>query len=676
MFEQLLQQCVEDGSTSALRQLVFRTWNKDEIEFARNYLANKNCIENNSATQTLYGFLYTKGYVVEQNFTEALQLFDKAIGQFNIVAMKLRALAYINGTGCLKDISQAIVWLKKAFDLSEDNDLEGKESTARCIGKLCYHQKNYKESLTWFDKALSIPLQSTTAMLQIAVFYKQGFGSNPVDEINKAWRLLDDAVELNCSEAMLVSAKYYLDGVGGRKNIKKAMTLLKQACALGNDKVRTYSVELYNSRYKISQDELAELYFELYRINKDPKIFNLLYYMAGIGRNNLAQTYLIRINLNDNPVSALNVLNNNIQTLTPMLYQQLSSLMDKLPDCQQEIAQLQQFIEKYNPEHESIEKAYFDFKSCLKNDKVKAFLIFESSLEHTALLNSSELFEMASMTECDIEHLSPIQLTHRRERACELYYLAFEKSNDEQYLRKLLHTLRLMETGQSNGIFMDIHSPEEEARLSRFIETLNRRNQQSAVKALNAFVVTTTSYLTQNLNPLFRKLSIESLNAARLILEKLNGNLKLIDILDNPALLSKIAKPSPLYTILDDQFNGKVNPLHFIMSVDECKAILTQENSGELIYKALIDNKIISTEGLKILARHKEKTITYMKNLPHDETKNNIESILKFADDKRDPAASLKQYFAVQRGLFKPRAGRGSYKELEHMRQQMSQATL
>ncbi|MDP3269393.1 MAG: tetratricopeptide repeat protein [Legionella sp.] len=677
MFEQLINQCVENGSNNALMHLVFRNWNKEEIEYAQNYLDNKNCKENNSTTQTLYGFMYFKGYVVKQNYNEALQLFDKAIKQNNIVAMKLRALAFANGHGCPIDSDQAIALLKKAFDFSEEQDTEGKTQIAILIGKLYFKQRDYMNSITWYQNAIN--LNSVRAKLELARCYMKGLGGNRLNEFKQALTLLDEAISDNFSLAMLDRAKCYLEGIGGLKDIKKAIELLNQACALGDAEAMTFTADLYlKGQYTMKNDDLAaELYFKSYRKKKNPAVLDKLYILAGIGQNLLAQSYLIRIYLAYEPTAALNVFKNNIHGLTPLLYQQLSFLTDNLPQSQAEITQLQQFIEENNPHHESVEKEYYNFKSCLPINKFEAFCIYADHLEHTSMLNSHELYEMGNMTEYyNVEHLSPNQLTYRRERACELYYQAFEKSNEQQYLTKLLHTLKLMQTGISIGITIDINGPEEKALLNQFIEALNRRNQQSAIQALNAYIVTARSYLPQNLTPICRQLSTESLNTATMILEKLNGNLKLINILDNPELLNKISKPSPLYTILDAQFDGKVNPLHRIMSVDECKAILTQYNSGELIYKALVDNKVISAEGLKILARHKEKTIDYMKKLTDDDVKKNIKSVLTFADDDRNPASTLKQYFAVQRGLFKPRSGRGSYKELQLMQEQMSEPTL
>ena len=677
MFEQLIAQCVEDGSSNALKQLVFRKWNKDEIEYAQNYLENKNCKENNCATQILYGFLYFKGYVVKQDYTEALQLFDKAIEQNNIVAMKLRALAFANGHGCGEDIDQAITLLIKAFEFSEEHDTKGKMQTAVLIGELYFKQRNYINSIKWYQDA--IHLNSVRAKLELARCYIKGCGGNRFNEFNKALKLLDEALSDNFSLAMLDRAKCYLEGVGGRKDIKKAIELLNQACALGDAEAMTFTADLYlKGQFTMKNDDLAaELYFKSYRKKKNPKMVEQLYKLAGIGQNLLAQSYLIRIYLAYEPTAALNVFKNNIHSLTPLLYQQLSFLTDNLPQSQDEITQLQQFIEQNYPHHESVEKEYYNFKLCLPINKFEAFSIYVDHLEHTSLLNSHELYEMGNMTEYyNVEHLSPNQLTYRRERACELYYQAFEKSNEQQYLTKLLHTLKLMQTGISIGITVDINGPEEKALLNQFIEALNRRNQQSAIQALNVYIVTARSYLPQNLTPICRQLSTESLNTATMILEKLNGNLKLINILDNQELLSKITKPGPLYKILVAQFDGKVNPLHRIMSVDECKAILTQYNSGELIYKALVDNKVISAEGLKILARHKEKTIDYMKKLTDDDVKKNIKSVLTFADDDRNPASTLKQYCAVQRGLCKPRSGRGSYKELQLIQDQMSEPTL
>ncbi len=98
-----------------------------------------------------------------------------------------------------------------------------------------------------------------------------------------------------------------------------------------------------------------------------------------------------------------------------------------------------------------------------------------------------------------------------------------------------------------------------------------------------------------------------------------------------------------------------------IMQEDDIQQILQNKASAQLIISALRTKQFISPLQLKTLAVYKEDVVMHIKN-SHPEVSNELIS------DCFDKSSNLGKFFRIQRGMFKPKAGHGTLKQLEATR--------
>ncbi|HRD69125.1 MAG TPA: tetratricopeptide repeat protein [Legionella sp.] len=632
MFEELFNQCLEQDKFAHLDKIIYHVWKSAEIEYAKKYFENKGDQEKNGAELTLLGYMHLKGYGVDQNYGLAIQYFEQAIEKNIPQAMVHRATMHLNGHGGARNYLEVHKLYNRAIGLGDQ------EAVTR-LGTAYRFQREFKKAITCFEQAITA----------------------------------------KSAKAMLERASMLLNGEGEPKDYGRAVSLLDQAYKLGNIQALVLRADLFASGRDEPRnaDLAAEMYFKAYSLTTimRPKVLDGLNRLVKDETNNLARAYLIMIYLRDGDegkAKADELYSFNFNVLVPILYRQLSWLVDNLPHSKAYFEILKKFVEEKKNTYEPIEKIYFNFKLSLRDEKFIAFDLFENFLEHTDLLNSKELFEMGNMKEFPIDGLSPEQILQRKERACELYFAAYEKSQDQQYMTKLLHTLRSIESKEAKGIEIDINSPDEIARLNRFIDKYNKQKNTSVIQVIETFI-SVTSFMAQSLKAEFKKICQDSLDTANDILIKLKHGISLTDILGNRNILSQIHKNSSLFNELNriNEVNNN-NPLDQILSVEECREILTQPNSGEKIYKALSANKIINREGLRILAKHKEQTLTYMRTLTNEVLEVKLREALDFTEKENTSPPLLHQFFAVQRGFFKTRQGHGSFLSLENLQENLN----
>ncbi|WP_419418427.1 hypothetical protein ACNVED_07630 [Legionella sp. D16C41] len=113
---------------------------------------------------------------------------------------------------------------------------------------------------------------------------------------------------------------------------------------------------------------------------------------------------------------------------------------------------------------------------------------------------------------------------------------------------------------------------------------------------------------------------------------------------------------------VNDPFNF-LQTLHAdeIIKEDELKTILQHRHSAQYIVSALQTKKFIAPLQLKALAAHKEEVVKHIKMLPLETKQELITACL-------DKASNLGRFFRIKRGLFNPKLGHGTLKQLEDMR--------
>ena len=113
---------------------------------------------------------------------------------------------------------------------------------------------------------------------------------------------------------------------------------------------------------------------------------------------------------------------------------------------------------------------------------------------------------------------------------------------------------------------------------------------------------------------------------------------------------------------IDDPFSFlKTVPPTEIMQGDEIQTILENKASAQLIISALKTKHFIAPSQLKALAVHKEDVVKQIKTLPLEIKKELIANCF-------DKSSNLGKFFRIQRGMFSPKLGHGTLKQLEDIR--------
>lgn len=113
---------------------------------------------------------------------------------------------------------------------------------------------------------------------------------------------------------------------------------------------------------------------------------------------------------------------------------------------------------------------------------------------------------------------------------------------------------------------------------------------------------------------------------------------------------------------IDDPFSFlKTLPRMEIMQEDEIQTILENKASAQLIISALRTKQFIAPSQLKALAVHKEDVVKHIKTL-------SLEINKELITDCFDKSSNLGKFFRIQRGMFSPKLGHGTLKQLENIR--------
>lgn len=138
--------------------------------------------------------MYFDGLGVEQDYTKAMEWYQKAASLGDARAMNMIGFMYFNGEGVEQDYSKAMEWNQKAADLRY----------AKAISNMAYLYRNglgveqdYSKAIEWYEKAAA--LGQTSAMNEIAGLYLNGEGVE--QDINKAVEWYEKAEALGDEDA-------------------------------------------------------------------------------------------------------------------------------------------------------------------------------------------------------------------------------------------------------------------------------------------------------------------------------------------------------------------------------------------------------------------------------------------------------------------------------------------
>jgi len=137
---------------------------------------------NDSNAMYNLGHIYEHGVGVQQDYSKAKQLYEKAIELENSNAMNNLGYMYFIGKGVQKDYNKAKQLYEKAIELGNSNAMNN-------LGYMYEHgpgvQQDYNKAKQLFEKA--IELGNSMAMYNLGCMYRNGRGVQ--QDYNKALRL-------------------------------------------------------------------------------------------------------------------------------------------------------------------------------------------------------------------------------------------------------------------------------------------------------------------------------------------------------------------------------------------------------------------------------------------------------------------------------------------------------
>lgn len=245
-----LEKMAQTGNTNAMVKLgeyyldgkfVQQNYTK-AIEWWEKASCNSDCPE--SLLYSL-GRIYEKGQLTSINLPKARSFYERAAEKGFVVAMYNLGRMYAEGRGTQKNIEKAILYYEKAAS----NGLPGAMNN---LGLLYRNElKDYTKSIVWFEKAINTGYFSE-AMTNLGIMYHEGEGVN--QDYGTAKLLFEQASNKGDNMAMMLLADMYLRGEGGTVDYKRSVELFSESTRNGNQKAKIY--------LPIAQAKLGEKYYK------------------------------------------------------------------------------------------------------------------------------------------------------------------------------------------------------------------------------------------------------------------------------------------------------------------------------------------------------------------------------------------------------------------------------
>ena len=210
---------------------------------------NKAANAGNATAMYNIGYMYDYGEGVEQDYSKALEWYNKAANAGNSAAINNIGYMYEFSEGVEQDYSKALEWYNKAVNAGNAAAWYNKAVNAgnaaamNNIGRMYEFGKgveqDYTKSLEWYNKAANAG--NATAMYNIGYMYDCGEGVE--QDYSKALEWYNKAANAGNTAAMNNIGYMYDYGKGVEQDCSKALEWLKKAADAGN------SAAMYNIGY-------------------------------------------------------------------------------------------------------------------------------------------------------------------------------------------------------------------------------------------------------------------------------------------------------------------------------------------------------------------------------------------------------------------------------------------
>lgn len=174
------------------------------------------------------GALYMDGNGVEQDYAKALEWYEKAADLGNAYAMNDIGFMYYVGNGVEQDYTQAAEWFERAFE-------NGNSTGASNVGRMYFDgvgvEQDYAMALQWYEKA--VDMGHAGAMNELGWMYQNGLGVE--EDWSKAFEYYKMAADLEEPTGMNNVGFFYENGMGVEQDYEKALEYYDMAAELGSE---------------------------------------------------------------------------------------------------------------------------------------------------------------------------------------------------------------------------------------------------------------------------------------------------------------------------------------------------------------------------------------------------------------------------------------------------------
>lgn len=197
--------------------------------------------------QYYIGLCYNNGTGVAIDYAKAMEWYMKAVNQNHADAQTSIGLLYKNGAGVERDNAKALEWYRKA---ASNGSLKAQYE----IGKCYYYGRgveiDYAEAVKWFSKTAEAGLINAQSSLGYCYLRGEGIGQ----DYKKAVEWLEKAADQGTPGAQYYLGYCYYHGLGVMQDYSKAVHWFKQATKK-NHAASEYHVGLcYLNGHGVPQD--------------------------------------------------------------------------------------------------------------------------------------------------------------------------------------------------------------------------------------------------------------------------------------------------------------------------------------------------------------------------------------------------------------------------------------
>ncbi len=203
------------------------------------YWLNKASKGNDGAVHYKIGRLYETGQVFPQNNEKAFQYYSMSAKSGDPYGTVNLSIMYLEGKGVQKNISEGIKWAEKA---AKNGFVNAQMNLALLYSSRDKSVHDVEKATYWFGKA--------ALNGNVLAQYEMGKHHLKGKNYDKAFEYFDAAVEGENTNAMIMLAMMFEQGLASEQSSEKSLKLLQLAYKLGNKKAGHYLKSYRTSNIK------------------------------------------------------------------------------------------------------------------------------------------------------------------------------------------------------------------------------------------------------------------------------------------------------------------------------------------------------------------------------------------------------------------------------------------